>query len=354
MASQSRRAARDAETHPRLARWFGDDPSDPGRMSLHNPAVRRLATAIAPGSQPTDLGGVMSLNIGLEPAGLVLRVHQRFVSRGRLLAVGEVRRRLDRAGLVVPVPVSWRGTTVFHCATRWAELEKHVPHQRLAPSIESYHWLFEALGTLHRALSPIALAVPRPVVATHATPDTLRRWLAVTAAAVAANAEAAAIAGLCRELVSRLTRQWVPGRLLPAQLVHGDFRLSNAGRRPDGATVYLDFGFLAHRPRVHDLAYALAFMLLALGGNQASDDTGWESVGELIERYQAAAGQRLTPLERAALASYAAAVPLYHAAIAGFAGDPGAQLWAKLPFVRIAERLLELSERVGSVSEVDP
>ena len=47
----------------------------------------------------------MSLNVRLDPAGLVLRVHQPFVSRPRLLALQEVRRRLASRGLAVPTPV---------------------------------------------------------------------------------------------------------------------------------------------------------------------------------------------------------------------------------------------------------
>jgi hypothetical protein len=64
----------------------------------------------------------MSLNARLDSAGLVLRVHQPFVSRRRLLAAQDVRRRLADLGLVVPVPLHWRNSTVFRCGYRWAEL----------------------------------------------------------------------------------------------------------------------------------------------------------------------------------------------------------------------------------------
>ncbi len=63
-------------THPRLREWWTDDPVDPGRMSLNDPGVQQLVTAISPESHTTDLGGVMSLNVRLDAAGLVLRVHQ--------------------------------------------------------------------------------------------------------------------------------------------------------------------------------------------------------------------------------------------------------------------------------------
>ena len=82
----------DRALHPRLiARWT-DDPADPGRLPLEHSAVQQLIHQIAPGARATDLGGVMSLNVGLAPPGqnqneLVLRVHQGHVTKPRLLAV---------------------------------------------------------------------------------------------------------------------------------------------------------------------------------------------------------------------------------------------------------------------------
>src|SRR5687767_4628664 len=98
----------DHARHPRLiARWT-DDPADPGRLPPTWPSVQRLVEQIAPGARATDLGGVMSLNVGLASPGsaentLVLRVHQGHVTKPRLLAVQEVRRRLAAAGLLTPV-----------------------------------------------------------------------------------------------------------------------------------------------------------------------------------------------------------------------------------------------------------
>jgi hypothetical protein len=62
-------------THPRLWERWTDDPAHPGRMSLNDPDVQELIAAISPESHATDLGGVMSLNVRLDAAGLVLRVH---------------------------------------------------------------------------------------------------------------------------------------------------------------------------------------------------------------------------------------------------------------------------------------
>lgn len=327
--------------HPRLFDWWMDDPSDPDRPTLNNPDVQRLISAMYPGAHTFDLGGVMSLNARVDEKGLVLRVHQPFVSRQRLLAVQEVRRNLANLGLLVPVPCTWQGATVFRCGRRLAELETFIPHKRLEPASNSYDWLFAALGTLHHALVTLDVSVPRPLIATYAPPSSLLRWLPITESAVQDDVEASHIAQLLRILVRRLHAQWIPATQLPQQLVHGDVRLSNVCQTSEGKTLYLDFGFLARRPRIHDLAYSLAFMLLALNGQQAPEDFAGQSIPRFIEAYEAAAHSQLTVLERKALTPYTAAVPLYFAALAGFSNDSARLLRDRLPFLRLSEWLLD-------------
>jgi Ser/Thr protein kinase RdoA (MazF antagonist) len=338
----------DPIVHPRLLEWWKDNPSDPDRPSLNNPDVQRLISAINPRAHGTDLGGVMSLNVRLGLTGLVLRVHQPFVSRRRVLAVQEVRRRLAGLGLVVPVPMPWRTAMVFRCGNRWAELEEYVLHERAEPVPGSYLWLFGALGTLHRALAALDVRVPRPLVATYAPPGSLRRWLPVTESAIQGDPEASDTAWLLRDLVSHLGHHWIPAGRLPMQLVHGDIRLSNVCQTPEGKTVYLDFGFLAQRPRIHALAYSLAFMVLALGGHEEPEHFEWQSVSRLCEEYEAAAKTRLTEAERKALLPYTAAVPLYAAALDGFSNDPAGLLRARRPFLRLSAWLLTHPEAMIS------
>jgi Ser/Thr protein kinase RdoA (MazF antagonist) len=309
-------------------------------MSQNDPGVQQLVTAISPESHVTDLGGVMSLNVRLDAAGLVLRVHQPFVSRQRLLAVQDVRRRLASQGLVVPTPVCWNKTTVFRCKNRWAELEAYLPHERLAPTLDAYAWLFREMGTLHGALRDLDLVVPRPLVATYAPPGSLRRWLPVTERAVQGDPRAADVARRLRTLVQQLRRQWLPATELPMQFVHGDVSLSNVCRTMEGRTVYLDFGFLAWRPRIHELAHALTKMLLALGGYRAPESFSWEHIRRLVEDYEATANVRLTLAERRALAPYTAAVPLYAAALDGFTENPVEELRSRGPFLQLSAWLL--------------
>jgi len=326
----------DPNLHSRLLEWWKDDPADPDRPKLDNPDVQQLITEICPGGHAADLGGVMSLNVKLDRCGVVPRVHQPFVSRQRLLAVQRVRCRLAALGLVVPVPLRWRNASVLRCGPRWAELERYITHKRTEPTLDSYYWLFGAIGILHHALAALDATVPRPLVATYAPPGSLRRWLTVTQAAVLDDWEAANIARLLHDLISRLSRQWLPASQLPQQLVHGDVRLSNVCQAPEGKTVYLDFGFLAYRPRIHDLA----FMLLALGGHQAPEHFAWQTIPKLIEAYEDTANSPLTTTEKKALAPYTAAVPLYAAALDGFSNNPAGQLRGRLPFLRLSEWLL--------------
>ena len=280
--------------HPHLLKWWKDNPVDPDRPTLDNADVQRLIAEIGQGSHATDLGGVMSLNARLDSAGVVLRVHQPFVSRQRLLAVQRVRRKLADMGFVVPVALRWQNSTVFRCGTRWAELEEYIAHKRAELTLNSYFWLFNAIGTLHCTLAILNLRVPRPLVATYAPPSSLRRWLSVTEVAVRGDAKALDIARLLCDLIRRLHIQWIPASQLPQHLVHGDVRLSNVCQTLEGKTLYLDFGFLAYRPRIHDLAYALAFMLLALHGQQAPEKFVWQEVPLLIEEYEGATNSRLT------------------------------------------------------------
>jgi Ser/Thr protein kinase RdoA (MazF antagonist) len=141
----------------------------------------------------------------------------------------------------------------------------------------------------------------------------------------------------------------VPAADLSAQLVHGDVRLSNVRRTTEGETVYFDFGFLARRPRIHDLAYALAWMMLRPDGRGTAEEFAWETVPQLVTAYEDAARTTLAVKERRALAPYIAAVPLYLAALAGYTNDPVAHLrdQTRRTFLRIGEWLLARPAAVG-------
>lgn len=330
----------------RLRAWWTDDPADPGRLSLSSPCAQALIREMSPASRPTDLGGVMSLNVHLGDLGSVLRIHQPFVSRARLLGLHAVRAALLKRGLRVPVPQKWRDRVLLRCGRRWAEMEEYIPHRRLKPTTASYQWLFGALGRLHRALSRVDLRIPRPCVATYAAPGSLHRWLAITARAVETTPECEPLISQLRTLIRGLDRLWVPASQLPVQYIHGDARLSNIVQTGAEEPVYLDFGFLAQRPRIFDIAYALVFMAWALQAGQSPEQVDWALVPDLLDRYEESSGSRLSRLERRALLPMMVSVPLYAAALDGFTEDPAGKLMGRRSFIAFGAWLLAHPEIV--------
>lgn len=107
---------------------------------------------------------------------------------------------------------------------------------------------------------------------------------------------------------------------------------------------------IAPGARLSDLGGAMSLnarlepagLVLALGGCAAPEQFDWSLVPALVSEYETAARVQLGVAERRALAPSTAAVPLYHAAIAGFTVDPARQLLGghQLPFLHFAEWLL--------------
>jgi Ser/Thr protein kinase RdoA (MazF antagonist) len=289
------------------AQWASSD-EDPAFLGLDHPDVRALVERLAPGSEARELGGWTSTNVHLVELGQVLRVHQRFVPRSRLAAVHEVRRRLLTNGLLVPEPLA-----LLRCGDRAAELERYVPHT--SPDGDVALWTYKAMGRFHWAAPRVT--VPRPFNAQYGTPTTLRRYLTD----VRGDDETVRVAQWALGIVRELRRQWVPARDLPTRLVHGDLVGPNLGRTERGETVYLDFGCVAVRPRIHDLAVALFYLVVGPNDDGLASDFDWSRVPEFLETYEEASGERLTGLERRALGPYTAAVPLAVAAPAVYMSD---------------------------------
>lgn len=328
------------QSYPRLMSLWHDDPSHPGRMLITDPRVLDLIETLAPGSKATDLGGSMNLNVKLDPSGVVLRVHQPFVSRRRLLGLQAMKDVLARRGLSVATAIEHESATVFRCGDRWAEVEPFIHCSQPDPSPESYVWLFKSIGRLDRELSLLDLHVPTPLVSTYATPTTLMRWLPIAESGFIGDSDALDTLARIRRLVNRLKSHWVLARQLPRQLIHGDARLGNV-RLSDGKDpVFLDFGFAAYRSRIHEVAYSLAYMILALDGHRDPASFDWGLVPVMLDVYEMSSGQSLSAMERRSLAPHMAAVPLYHAVSSGFLRRPKPALQSALPFVALSEWLI--------------
>jgi Ser/Thr protein kinase RdoA (MazF antagonist) len=176
-------------------------------------------------------------------------------------------------GLRVGAPTPIEGREVVAAGAYLAELETFVDHVKPPPEWSSYVWMYGVMGRLHRCLADVRVTLPRPAVATYGPPRSLRRWLAVTEGVVASDPEAREIVTWVRRLMRLLDRQWVPAASLPCQLVHGDVRLGNvATAATGGEPVHLDFGFAGVRPRIHDLAYSLPWIVIRPDGAGRAED----------------------------------------------------------------------------------
>jgi Ser/Thr protein kinase RdoA (MazF antagonist) len=294
-----------------------------------------------------DIGGTMSLNLHDRASSRVIRIHPRFVDQPRLRALGSLRRHLDQQGVGVAPPIAFD-----RAGEHLVEIERFVPTTKPAATWASYTWMFRAMGRLHRA-SLGCDKVPDPAHATYATPAFLRQELAWTGPRVAGDAHASAFVDRLAALVDRLEPLRPPEDELTQLVVHGDVRLGNVVHGDDGRDVFFDFGFAAVRPRVHDLAYSLSWIVLQPTSDGRAETTDWDAVRRLVTAYEQEAGP-LDPVERDALDPYLAAVPLYLAAIAGRVADPVAHLAEEAPFVDIAAWVIDRRPLASSPSTHSP
>jgi Ser/Thr protein kinase RdoA (MazF antagonist) len=319
-----------------LRRWWSDDPEDPDRPARTNFGVQRLLARIAPGETAIDMGGNFTLNMDLPRSNRVVRVHRPWNTSRRIRGEQRLRRALIDAGWSTPRPLSFAGRDVLRCGSRLAEVETYLPGHQPSASVASYRRLYHEMGRLHRDLAVLDVDLPLGMAANWAPPGSLRRWLAVTVPALSITPEGAGAAARLEDVVRHVRRRWIPPGRLPQQLIHGDFRLGNVVHGEDGQTVVYDFGFANVRPRVHDLAYTAAFMMLSLDIPQ----DGQEIVEIVVESYERARRDSLQPQERAWLPVDAAAVMVYTLAHAGYVADPQSMLPLFLPFLDVAEWFL--------------
>lgn len=317
-------------------------PDRYARARPDEPEVRALLDALGQ-RDPPDLGGTMSLNLHLADHGAVVRIHPRFETTDRIRALRALRTSLADAGLTVCRPLPLLGDDVVDVGGRIAEAESFVVAAKPDATWSAYVWMYAAMGHLHRTLRVDAsdVVLPTPEVATYATPDELRRWLNATSEAVAADHHASRLAADLAEMLEILEEQWVDPDRLPQHLIHGDIRLGNVATASDGEVAYFDFGFGALRPRIHELAYSLFWIVLRPDDRGRADRFDWGRVAELVRAYETAAGGPLTPLERRALAPCLASVPMYLAAIASSTPDPVDRIRQEVASLRIARWVLE-------------
>jgi len=291
-------------------------------LSADDPDLVALTNRLSGGGRTVMLGGTMSRNVHLVDAALVLRVHAPSVSPARVRAERRLRHVLLDAGLTAAKPRSVTGEDLLWVAGRVAEVEQYVPHGAPVPTWNAYRSMFVTLSRVHGVLGDAS--VPRPVVSTYGPPGTLRRHLALLSRRPLNSTSRRHLQDVSATLRAVL-KSWVPARELPASTVHGDPRLENLPTGHAGEPVVLDLGFAARRPRIHDLAYATAWILLGPNDAGTPSTDAVDQIQHCISTYEEGAGG-LTPMERRAFDGYLAGVCLYQSTVAAHVEDPDAHL----------------------------
>nr|WP_255480710.1 phosphotransferase [Quadrisphaera sp. RL12-1S] len=250
-----------------------------------------------------DLGGGFTTNLALQVPGqtLVARVHPATTCRERVRALQAARQAAAAAGVPAVEPLALLALP----DGRQVELEPFVEApdpmrtpRRLVAGAPVLARLHDALRTADLPPAAHVVAFSNHVPAPEA--------VSVTAAAVERlRAEpAAAPEDFAEELLEHVG-QVAEGEaaLLAEQVEHltyGDFWDGNVLLSRGEVAAVLDFGFLADRARVDDVALPFWFWLLEPGhGLPSSDDV--DLLVRIADAYDAGAQQPLSDAERASL-----------------------------------------------------
>lgn len=256
-----------------------------------------------------DLGGNWSTNIAArqhgQPRVLVFRIHQRFVSKDRLLAEQHTRRVLGSAGLpsVGSLPI-FQGSTIARLRSgNLIEVEPFISSDAKMDSPERLIAGFATLGALHDALRSVSLTAAAHAVTyanhldahlvdgrTRAGVDKIKSWRIPELATFVDRLPAHITSVLDREADLRFDQH--------VQVVHGDFWDNNVLFVNGEVAAVLDFGFMASRPRIDDLALPIWFYLL---GRAPSDPAAIDVVTAMVDAYDQTTSRPLTTAERLSL-----------------------------------------------------
>lgn len=256
-----------------------------------------------------DLGGDWSTNIAARRQGqsemLVFRIHQRFVSKDRLMAEQHTRRVLASAGLptVSSLPVFQGSTTARLRSGNLVEVEPFVGSDAKMDSPGRLIAGFATLGALHDALRSVSLptAAHSVTYANHLDAHLVEERTRAGAEKIM-SWRIPELATFADRLPAHITTVLDCGADLRSghqvQVVHGDFWDNNVLFVNGEVAAVLDFGFMAERPRIDDLALAIWFYLL---GRVPSDPAAIDVVVAMVDAYDQATSRPLTTAERLSL-----------------------------------------------------
>ena len=257
-----------------------------------------------------DLGGSRSTNLMIETATrgtLVARVHRRSTSWERIDGEQVARRVLAVAGIPTVVPLADRaGATVqLLSGGHLVELERYVSSTARMKTPELLFLGFKQLARVHDVLRSASLpagahhvqsanhlGASEAAKATTRGAERIRQWadhdLGWFADAVTRHVDEVATA----------ERNYLGEQVM--QVVHGDFWDNNVLFDDHRVAAVLDFGFMAERARVDDLALPFWFYLLEPDRKLPTlEDVAL--LRQLVRAYDEASEEPLSVAERASL-----------------------------------------------------
>jgi Ser/Thr protein kinase RdoA (MazF antagonist) len=256
------------------------------------------------------LSGGYTTNLRLDLAdgrSLVVRVHDRDTTAGRLSAVHAARHAAAAAGVpvIVPIPALDGREHVRLTDGLLAEVEPHVTHDDRMNRMPLLARGFGVLGRLHDVLRTADLPAEAAVAvranhrsAVESVPASRRGrarvagWgdtqLTAFADRAVRHLEAVAAAEEPLQAAQR------------SQVVHGDFWDNNVLIEHGQVVAVIDFEFMAARQRIDDLALPAYFFLLEPPLSLPSADDR-RAIAAMVDAYDRATGLPLSPAERAAL-----------------------------------------------------
>ena len=271
-----------------------------------------------PRQQGRDLGGSLNLNLLVSRGDdrLVVRVHRPSVSQARVQDIQDVRDRLDHAGVPCSALMPARdGARWAGAGDRLVEVERFIPHNATMNTLHRLARGLPLLGRIHALLADmeVSLAGRAAEFANHIEPG---RVLPGTRAGTARirswqpTPHERRLASQAERL-AELVAAGETGRAarLPRQLVHGDFWDDNVFFRGQDPVFVADFGFMAERARIDDLALTLYYADTQFGLATTQDRI--TALRPLVRAYASGLGTPLTGAERQALPWAIARQPLW-------------------------------------------
>jgi len=257
-----------------------------------------------------DLGGSWTTNLLLDDphqGAVVVRVHRTSTTVGRLAAEQAARAELARAGVPTVLPIVGRtGSSISALASgRLVEVEPFVSCTAQMKTPRLMVRGFAMLAMVHNGLSA---AVLPPEARTVSCSNHIETDIASAATRDGANRirgwKVPPLSRFADEVVAHVERVTELERRsveqLPRQVTHGDFWDNNVLFDGDHVTAVLDFGFMAERSRVDDLALPIWFYLLEPGhGLPGAAEV--QLVRDMVDAYDAASSEPLSEAERLAV-----------------------------------------------------